>query len=192
MQHNKHHFSKERYEKDHHKHSHKGKKPGWFSEMTGRRSPRIERGDMRYLILDTLVEKGRHGYDIMQTIKANTDGSYLPSSGAIYPALQMLEDIGLLVSSEKGGKNVYDLTEKGREELEDNRSLLEDIYEDMGQGQSIEQNEFFVEIHDQSMNMYKTIARSFQRGRLDPARTDKIREIIHDAFKRVDEILKED
>ena len=42
------------------------------------------------------------------------------------------------------------------------------------------------------MNIFKTIVRSFQRGRLDPARSDKIREIIHDTFKRVDEILKED
>jgi DNA-binding PadR family transcriptional regulator len=189
---NKRHFSKGRHDRGHHKHGYKHKKSGWFSEMLGRRGPRIERGEIRYLILDTLVEKGRHGYDIMQNIKEKTSGMYLPSSGTLYPALQMLEDLELIFSREDGKRRVYELTEKGIEELKEQRSLLEEIYEDMGQGQSIEHNEFFEEIHDQVMNMFKTIARSFQRGRLDSARTEKIREIIHDTFKRVDEILKED
>ena len=70
--------------------------------MMGRRGPRIERGDIRYLILDTLLEKGRHGYDIMQTIQEKTGGMYLPSSGTLYPALQMLEDLELIFSRKDG------------------------------------------------------------------------------------------
>lgn len=192
MKRNKHHFPKGTHGRGDRKHRHKHKKSGWFSEMMGRRAPRIERGEIRHLILDTLAEKRRHGYDIMQTIQEKTGGMYLPSSGTLYPALQMLEDLELIVSTEQGKRRVYELTEKGTDELEDQRLLLEEIYEDMGQGQSIEQNEFFEDIHDQVMNMFKTIARSYQRGRLDPTRTDKVREIIHDTFKRVDEILKED
>lgn len=192
MKKNKHHFPKGIHGQGNHKRRHRYKKSGWFSEIMGRRAPRIERGEIRYLILDTLAEKGRHGYDIMQTIQEKTGGMYLPSSGALYPALQMLEDLELIFSKEEGKKRVYELTEKGIEELEHHRLLLEEIYEDMGQGRSIEQNEFFEEIHDQVMNMFKAIARSFHLGRLDPAKTEKIREIIHSTSNRVDEILKED
>ena len=189
---NKHHFPRGRHGGRHHKPVHKHKKPGWLSEMMGRRGPRIERGEIRYLILDTLVEKERHGYDIMQNIQEKAGGMYSPSSGTLYPALQMLEDLELISSRKDGKRRVYSLTEKGKEELEEQRSLLEEIYEDMNQGQSIEQDEFFEEIHDQVMKLFRTIGRSFQRGRLDPSRTDKIREIIHDTTKRVDEILRED
>ena len=192
MKKNKRHFSTGRHGRHHHKHWHKYRKSGWFSEIMGRRAPRIERGEIRYLIFDSLLEKGRHGYDIIQNIREKTSGVYVPSSGTLYPALQMLEDLELIFSIQDGKRRVYELTEKGEEELKEHRPLLEEIYEDMGQGQSIEQNEFFEEIFDQVMDMFKRIAWSFQRGRLDPSRTDKIREIINDTFKRVDETLKED
>lgn len=192
MHRKRHHFSKGRHGKDHGRHSHKYKKSRWFSEMMGRRAPRIERGEIRYLILDTLAQKARHGYEIMQEIREKTGGMYLPSSGTLYPALQMLEDLKLISSKEAGKRRVYELTENGVEELEGHRPLLEEIYEDMSQGQSIEQKEFIEETYDQVMNMFKTIVRSFQLGRLDRARTDRIRKIIHDTLKRIDETLKED
>jgi DNA-binding PadR family transcriptional regulator len=191
MKKNRHHFSMGRHDRGHRKHHHK-KKSGWFSEIMGRRAPRIQRGEIRHLILDTLAIKARHGYDIMQTIQEKTGGMYLPSSGTLYPALQILEDLELISSSREGKKRIYELTEDGKKELEKQRQLLDEIYEDMDQGQSIEENEFFEEIHDQIMNMSKAITRSFQRGRLDSAKTDKIRKIIHDTFKRVDDIVKEE
>jgi DNA-binding PadR family transcriptional regulator len=128
----------------------------------------------------------------MQTIQERTRGMYLPSSGTLYPALQILEDLELISSSREGKKRIYVLTEEGARELEKQRPLLDEIYEDMDQGQSIEENEFFEEIHDHVMDMSKAITRSFQRGRLDSAKTDKIRKIIHDTFRRVDNILKEE
>ena len=192
MKKDKHHFSKGRHDKGHHKHHHRRRKSGWFTEIIGRRAPRIQRGEIRHLILDTLAKKGRHGYDIMQTIQEKTGGIYLPSSGTLYPALQILEDLELISSSREGKKRIYELTEEGVKELENHRPLLDEIYEDMDQGQSIEENEFFEEIHDKIMNMSKAITRSFQRGRLDSAKTDKIREIIHNTAKRVDDILKEE
>lgn len=192
MKKNKRHFSTGRHVRGHHKHHHKQKKSGWFSEIMGRRAPRIQRGEIRHLILDTLAKKGRHGYDIMQTIQEKTGGMYLPSSGTLYPALQILEDLELIASTKEGKKRIYELTEEGIKELEEQRALLDEIYEDMDQGQSIEENEFFEEIHNQIMNMSKAITRSFQRGKLDSAKTDTIQKIFHDTFKRVDDILKED
>lgn len=185
-------ISKKMQGSDHHRRWHKQKKSPWFSELIGRRGTRVERGETRYLILDTLAEKGCHGYEIMQSIEEKTGGLYRPSSGTVYPTLQMLEDLELISSREEGNRKIYELTETGREELQEQRPLLEDIYEDLGQGQSLEQNEFFGETHDQIMKMFKLISRSFHRGRLDPAKTDKIHKTIQEAVQRVDEILKGD
>jgi len=166
------------------------KKSPWFLEMISGRGPRIERGEMRYLILDTLREKGNHGYDIIQTIQEKTGGFYRPSPGTVYPALQMLEDMELVSFHRDGKRKIYELTDKGREELESQRSLLEDIYEDMHEGQSPEQDVFFEEIHEQLTGMFKSISRLFRRGLLSTEKAAKIREIIREAVKQIDTILK--
>jgi len=168
----------------------KHKKSSWFAEMIARRGPRIERGDMRYLILDTLTEKGRHGYDMIQIIQEKTGGMYRPSPGTVYPALQMLEDIELISWRQEGKRKIYELTDKGRQELESQRSLLEDIYEDMEQGQSPEQDDFFEETHEQLTIMFRSISRSFNRGLLGTDKADKVRGIIREAVQKVDIILK--
>lgn len=167
----------------------KHKRSPWFSEMIVRRGPRIERGDMRYLILDTLKEKGRHGYDMIQIIQEKTGGTYRPSPGTVYPALQMLEDMELISRRQEGKRKIYELTDKGRQELESQQSLLEDIYEDMGQGPSPEQDDFFEETHDQLTMMFRSISRSFKKGLLGTEKADEVRGIIREAVQKVDTIL---
>jgi DNA-binding PadR family transcriptional regulator len=71
------------------------------------------RGDLKYEILEALLEGPRHGYDIMLTIEQKR--GLRPSPGSIYPALQMLEDEDFVRSSERDGKRTYEITDKGRE-----------------------------------------------------------------------------
>jgi len=71
------------------------------------------RGDLKYEILEALLEGPRHGYDIMLTIEQKR--GVRPSPGSIYPALQMLEDGDCVRSSERAGKRTYEITDKGRE-----------------------------------------------------------------------------
>lgn len=73
------------------------------------------RGDLKYEILASLLEGSRHGYDIMLEIEQKR--GLRPSPGSIYPALQMLEDGDFVKSSERDGKRVYEITDKGRELL---------------------------------------------------------------------------
>ncbi|SRR5581483_734613 len=80
------------------------------------RGPRVRRGDVRAAILDLLAEgQPWNGYQIIQEIAARTDGMWRPSAGSVYPALQQLEDEGL-VSAEAGDdrRRMYTLTEAGR------------------------------------------------------------------------------
>lgn len=71
------------------------------------------RGDLKYEILESLLEGPRHGYDIMLTIEQKR--GLRPSPGSIYPALQMLEDGDFVRGYERDGKRRYEITDKGRE-----------------------------------------------------------------------------
>lgn len=84
-----------------------------------RRGGRARRGDVRAAILALLAEEPRNGYQLMVEIERRSEGAWRPSPGSMYPALQQLEDEGL-VRSESGGASgrTFHLTDKGRAEAE--------------------------------------------------------------------------
>ena len=79
----------------------------------GRRR-RASRGDVRTAALLLLAEEPRNGYQIMQELEERSEGMWRPSPGSVYPALQQLEDEGLIRSEEKEGRRLYHLTDAGR------------------------------------------------------------------------------
>jgi len=81
----------------------------------GGRGRRIRRGNVRAALLALLAERAMHGYEMIQELDGRTGGVWRPSPGSVYPTLQMLEDEGLVVSEEQGGKRLFSLTETGRE-----------------------------------------------------------------------------
>jgi len=92
---------------------------GPMGPMFGRhpfgRGPRARRGDVRAAILDLLAEGGTwNGYQIIQEIAGRTDGVWRPSAGSVYPALQQLEDEGLISPEGEGRRRMYSLTDEGR------------------------------------------------------------------------------
>lgn len=60
-----------------------------------------------------------HGYQIMQELEERSGGGWQPSPGSIYPTLQLLADEGLVVSAAEGGKNIFSLTDSGRDAVAD-------------------------------------------------------------------------
>ena len=80
----------------------------------GRRGPKARRGDVRMAALLLLAEEPRNGYQIMQELETRTRGAWRPSPGSVYPALQQLEDEGLVRSTERDGRRRYELTDAGR------------------------------------------------------------------------------
>jgi DNA-binding PadR family transcriptional regulator len=82
----------------------------------GQRGGRMRRGDIRTALLAVLSEAPGHGYDVIQTLEEKSGGAWKPSPGSVYPTLQMLEDEGLVRSSERDGKRVYEITDDGRAE----------------------------------------------------------------------------
>lgn len=81
-----------------------------------RREGRARRGDVRAAVLLLLAEQPRNGYQLMQEIEQRSSGAWRPSPGATYPALQQLEDEGLVRVETDGNGRTFHLTDKGRKE----------------------------------------------------------------------------
>jgi DNA-binding PadR family transcriptional regulator len=77
-------------------------------------TPKVRRGDVRAAALALLSERPRNGYQIIQEIAERSHGIWRPSPGSVYPALQQLEDEGLIRAEESGGRRTFRLTEDGR------------------------------------------------------------------------------
>jgi len=79
------------------------------------RRPRVRRGDVRAAALALLAEEPRNGYQIIQEIAVRSGGVWQPSPGSVYPALQQLEDEGLIrAESMEGGRKGFTVTGEGR------------------------------------------------------------------------------
>jgi DNA-binding PadR family transcriptional regulator len=83
------------------------------------RRARAKRGDVRAAILSLLSEKPLNGYQIMQELEQRSRGAWRPSPGAVYPALQQLEDEGLVRAESLSSGRVYSLTDTGRSYIRD-------------------------------------------------------------------------
>lgn len=96
-----------------HGHGH-GMPPFNFFQAFFKRGQRARRGDVRAGILTLLAEAPRNGYQIMQELETRSRGSWRPSPGSIYPALQLLEDEGLIAQETTAGNRLYALTDAGK------------------------------------------------------------------------------
>jgi DNA-binding PadR family transcriptional regulator len=96
----------------------------------GRRRWRwFESGDLKYVILELLRDKPRHGYEVMKALEERMHGCYSPSPGSVYPTLQWLEDEGLVRSRDVDGKKIYEITDAGIRFLEEHKDTVEDIFD---------------------------------------------------------------
>jgi DNA-binding PadR family transcriptional regulator len=79
------------------------------------RGPRVRRGNVRAAAIALLAEEPLNGYQIIQEISERSGGVWRPSPGSIYPALQQMEDEGLIrAETGEGGRRAYALTDEGR------------------------------------------------------------------------------
>jgi DNA-binding PadR family transcriptional regulator len=66
-----------------------------------------------------------HGYQLIQRIEERSGGVWRPSPGSVYPALQLLEDEGLVQPEQEEGRRVFSLTESGKAYVAEQRAALE-------------------------------------------------------------------
>ena len=110
----------------------------WGPGFGGRGGPRARRGDVRAALLVLLAEEPRNGYQLMQEIEQRSDGVWRPSPGSVYPALQQLEDEGLVRVAPGEGRKAFELTDEGRAHVEARGDELgapwDAVKGDMGEG----------------------------------------------------------
>jgi DNA-binding PadR family transcriptional regulator len=116
------------------RHGHWGGGPGWAG-WGGRK--RMRRGDVRAAMLVLLDEGPQNGYSLMQEIERRSGGVWRPSPGSVYPALQQLEDEGLVRAEETDGRRQFHLTDEGRAHVEEHRERIGEpwaaVTEDVGE-----------------------------------------------------------
>lgn len=93
------------------------------------RGPKVRRGGVRAAVLVLLTEGPRNGYQIIHKITERSGGIWRPSSGSVYPALQQLEDEGLIRISKSGTRRLFELSGKGRTYVETHADELDGLWE---------------------------------------------------------------
>jgi DNA-binding PadR family transcriptional regulator len=113
-----------------HRHGLGGPHRGGF----GRRGRPFDYGDLRLLMLAMIAEQPRHGYDLIKVIEERLGGAYSPSPGVIYPALAMLDEMGLIApAAAEAARKRYAITDAGLAQLETERARLDAVMARMGQ-----------------------------------------------------------
>lgn len=145
-----------------------------------RRRP-LDHGDLRLLILALIAETPRHGYDLIAEIEARTGGTYKPSPGVMYPALAVIQDMGLAKVKKADGKRVFYITEDGEAELEANAETLDKI-EDRLDALAHPDTELDPrDVRVASQRLRHTVFRAVAQSWPDTANYEKIVEILNQA-----------
>jgi DNA-binding PadR family transcriptional regulator len=135
------------------------------------RGTRVRKGDVRAAILDLLAEGGQwNGYQLIQEIAGRTSGVWRPSAGSVYPALQQLEDEGLIAPQGEGRRRMFELTDAGRTYAEEHAEELSASW-DAAAGMT---DESAIEFHDlirQVMMAVKEVHRAGSADQLAQARS---------------------
>jgi DNA-binding PadR family transcriptional regulator len=165
--------------------------PDWFGDFFGP-PPRAERGGVRYLVLDAIAERARHGYEVIQSIEERSGGAYRPSPGVVYPTLQLLEELGHARISDQDARKVYAITEEGQRDLTAHSDEVSDFYDRFSDVAWERQMEDFGDLMRQAARLFKTFKRAARRGHMSSKTQARIREVLNESVQRIEAILAEE
>ena len=168
-----------------------GARPPSWGDWFGSPPPRAERGGVRYLVLDALSERPRHGYEVIQVIEDRSGGSYRPSPGVIYPTLQLLEELGHARVVEQDNRKVYEITDSGRADLQEHHEEVSDFYERFVDDSWETYVENFGDVMKRLGRLFKTLKRAGGRGRLTPKTLKRVGEVIDAAVRDIEALFEE-
>ena len=82
----------------------------------------LMKGATAYLVLAVLRDGEAYGYEVARRIRERSAGEFIPSEGALYPALHRLETAGALTATWREGaggprRRWYAITQTGLAEL---------------------------------------------------------------------------
>jgi DNA-binding PadR family transcriptional regulator len=158
---------------------------GPFADDFFGRGGRANRGDVRAAILTLLAEQPMHGYQIIGELAERTGGVWKLSPGSVYPTLQHLQDEGLVQGEQADGKNVFSLTDAGRQAVAE-RAGQPAPWDEVGAG--IDSG--VVEIHDLLGQLAVAVRQIVHAG--TPAQVGAAKTLLTETRRSLYRILAED
>jgi DNA-binding PadR family transcriptional regulator len=153
----------------------------------GRRSRVFDHGDLRYVLLQLVAEKPRHGYELIKAIEEKFAGTYSPSPGVVYPTLTHLEELGYLRAESGGGtKKLYSITEEGTGFLAANKPAVDAIFARMAEASRSISGGPAPEIRRAMHNLELALSIRVARSPLDAGQVRTITEVLDRAAGEVE------
>lgn len=149
----------------------------------------FQKGDLKYVVLDLIKDKPRHGYEIIRELEELSHGLYTPSPGAVYPTLQMLEEMGYASSTERDGKKVYTITEEGLQFLKERKDLADEVRNQMKHRWSFKNIRRMAMVMKEYHALESLLGRGFRN--LDAEKAPRIREVLSRTYQDIKAILEE-
>jgi DNA-binding transcriptional ArsR family regulator len=75
-----------------------------------------------------------HGYQIMQSMSDRAGAAWHLSRGTIYRTIAQLEDKGLVMTREEGGRRLVTVTSEGRAQVDEGSAGLGDLFAGFADG----------------------------------------------------------
>jgi len=147
-------------------------------------------GEIRLALLSLLESGPKHGYELMKELESKSGGVYKASAGAIYPALQQLEDEGMVTSDQSEGKRKYSLTDAGKAELQQEAETVKRIWFRAQEAGSWVIGPEGVEMARPAAAVMKVALRAASRHYHDSAKINKLREILERAKLEIEALEK--
>ncbi|AGG06636.1 PadR family transcriptional regulator [Dehalococcoides mccartyi] len=163
-----------------------------FSHSFEKRSRMFKRGDMKFVILDLLKDKPAHGYEVTQSLEERFHGLYSPSTGSVYPVLQLLEDMEYVTSSEVEGKKIYTITDGGKKFLHEQEETTQKIKERLWGWGNAKNQEYLQNIRT-TMNYLDEIRELMGHIAVhnDPAKIIRVNNILDKTLEEMEIVYRE-
>jgi len=153
-------------------------------------APRVDRGLVRYLVLDAVAQQPRHGYEIIQVIGERSGGAYKPSPGVVYPTLQMLEELGHARTVTKDDRKVYAISDRGRRDLEEHAAEVADFYEGNTEARWEDHADDVANLMKRVGHIMRLFKHTMRRGTVRASTTRKMYAILDEALRKLEELLR--
>jgi DNA-binding PadR family transcriptional regulator len=153
------------------------------------RETSFQKGDLKYVILDLIKDKPRHGYEIIRELEELSHGLYTPSPGAVYPTLQMLEEMGYASATEQDGKKIYAITEQGLRFLTERKDSADEVRSQMKRKWSFKNIGKMATMMKEYHALENLLGRGFRS--MDADKMQRIRQVLINACEAIEAILEE-
>lgn len=165
-----------------------------------RHTAKVAAGFIRYHVLVALNEKPQSGSELIENFEKNSDGMWKPSPGSIYPLLAQLHKNNCLkeLPAENGIKR-YELNERGKSILEEQKKLSHELIEMIGIQNAVNLGDFlrtkgeealaFMESYKHANKVWKKL-NSVLQEKYSKEALNEAKKVLDESLEKLERILE--